>query len=88
MCIPEPGGTGKSRLINAIIQYFVKTQRKEKFRKLDPTAVSAFLLGGNTIHSFLTYLRSTKRQKKTIKSDFLSVENDWENVEYLMIDEI
>ena len=88
MCIPEPDGTGKSRLINAITQYFVKTQRKEKLRKLGSTAVSASLIGGNTIHSFLTYLRSTKRQKKTIKPGFSSVENDWENVEYFMNHEI
>src|SRR4051812_40961636 len=88
MCIPGPGGTGKSRLINAITQYFVKTQRKEKLRKLGPTAVSASLIGGNTIHSFLTYLRSTKRQKKTMKPGFSNVENDWKNVEYLTIDEI
>ena len=64
MCIPGPGGSGKSRLFNAITQYFVKTQRKEKLRKLGSTAVSASLIGGNTIHSFLTYLRSTKRQKR------------------------
>ena len=55
-------GTGKARLINAVTQYFVKTQRKEKLRKLGPTAVSASLIGGNTIHSFLTHLRSTRRQ--------------------------
>ena len=88
MCIPGPGGTGKSRLINAISQCFVKTQRKEKLRKLDPTAVSASLIGGNTIHSFLTYLRSNKRQKKTMKPGFSNVENNWKNVEYLIIDEI
>ena len=88
MCIPGPGGTGKSRLINAITQYFVKTERKEKLRKLGPTAVSASLIGGNTIHSFLTYLRSTKRQKKTMKPGFSNVENNWKNVEYLIIDEI
>ena len=70
MCIPGPGGTGKSRLINPITQYFVKTQRKEKLRKLGPTAVSVSLIGGNTIHSFLTYLCSTKRQKKMIKPGF------------------
>ena len=88
MCVPGAGGTGKSRLINAITHYFVKTQRKEKLRKLGPTAVSASLIGGNTIHSFLTYIRHTRRQRKTTKPGFLNIENDWKNVEYLIIDEI
>jgi hypothetical protein len=30
MCVPDPGGTGKSRLIDAITCYFVETQQKEK----------------------------------------------------------
>ena len=70
MCVPGAGGTGKSRLINTITHYFVKTQRKEKLRKLGPTAVSTSLIGGNTIHSFLTYLRHTRRQRKTTKPGF------------------
>jgi hypothetical protein len=88
MCVPGPGGTGKSRLIDAITYYFVETQRKEKLRKLGPTAVSASLIGGHTIHSFLAYLRSTKRQKKTVKPGSSNVEKDWKHVEYLVIDEI
>jgi hypothetical protein len=76
MCVPGPGGTGKSRLINAITYYFVETQRKEKLRKLGPTAVSASLIGGHTIHSFLAYLHSTKRQKKTVKPGSSNVEKD------------
>jgi hypothetical protein len=88
MCVPGPGGTGKSRLIDAITCYFIETERKEKLRKLGPTAVSASLIGGHTIHSFLTYIRSTKRQKKTIKPGASNVENDWKYVEYLIIDEI
>ena len=88
MCVPGAGGTGKSRLINAITHYFVKTQRKEKLRKLGPAAVSASLIGGNTIHSFLTYIRNTRRQRKTTKPGFLNIENDWKNVEYLIINEI
>ncbi|CAF4923324.1 unnamed protein product, partial [Rotaria sp. Silwood1] len=44
MCVPGPGGTGKSRRIDAITCYFVETQRKEKLRKLGPTAVSTSLI--------------------------------------------
>ncbi|CAF4179769.1 unnamed protein product, partial [Adineta steineri] len=88
MCVPGPGGTGKSRLIDAITCYFVETQRKEKLRKLGPTAVSASLIGGHTIHSFLAYVRSTKRQKKTVTAGSSNVENDWKAVEYLIIDKI
>jgi hypothetical protein len=84
MCVPGPGGTGKSRLIDAITCYFVETQRKEKLRKLGPTAVSASLIGGHTIHSFLAYIRSNKRQKKTAKPGSPNVENDWKLVEYLL----
>ncbi|CAF1477143.1 unnamed protein product [Adineta steineri] len=88
MCVPGPGGTGKSRLIDAITCYFVETQRNEKLRKLGPTAVSASLIGGHTTHSFLAYVRSTKRQKKTVTAGSSNVENDWKAVEYLIIDEI
>jgi hypothetical protein len=88
MCVPGPGGTGKSRLINAITCYFIETQRKEKLRKLGPTAVSASLIGGHTIHSFLAYLRNTKRQRKATKSGSSNIENDWKYVDYLIIDEI
>jgi hypothetical protein len=88
MCVPRSGGAGKSRLIDEITCYFVEIQRKEKLCKLGPTAVSASLIGGHTIHSFLPYLRSTKRQKKTMKPGSLNVENDWKYVEYLIIDEI
>ncbi|CAF1559154.1 unnamed protein product, partial [Adineta ricciae] len=88
MCVPGSGGTGKSRLIEAITYYFVETQRKQKLRKLGPTAVSASLIGGHTIHSFLGYLRSTKRQKKTSKPGSSNIENDWKHVDYLIIDEI
>ncbi|CAF4199822.1 unnamed protein product [Adineta steineri] len=88
MCVPGPGGTGKSRLIDAITCYFVEIQRKEKLRKLGPTAVFASLIGGHTIHSFVAYVRSTKRQKKTVTAGSANVENDWKSVEYLIIDEI
>lgn len=88
MCVPGHGGTGKSRLIDAITCYFIETQRQAKLRKLGPTAVSASLIGGHTIHSSLGYLRSTKRQKKTVQPGSPNVESDWKHVEYLIIDEI
>ena len=50
--------------------------------------MSASLIGGNTIHSFLFCLRNNKRQKKTPKPGSSHVANDWRNVEYLIIDEI
>ena len=88
MCVPGPGGTGKSRLIDAITNYFVETQRKEKLRKLGPTAVSASLIGGHTIHSFLAYLHNTRRQNKTTKPVSSNIEKNWRHVDYLIIDEI
>ena len=88
MCVPGSAGTGKSRLIDAITCYFTDTQRKDKLRKLGPTAVSASLIGGHTIHSFLAYIRSSKRQKKAAKPGSGTIESDWKHVEYLIIDEI
>ena len=88
MCVPGPGGTGKSRLIDTITCYFVETKRKEKLRKLGPTTVSASLIGDHAIHSFLAYLRNTRRQKKTTKPGSSNIENDWKYVGYLIIDEI
>ena len=76
MCVPGFGGTGKSYLIEAVTCYFAETARNEKLCKLSPAAMFASLLEGNTIHSFLVYLRNNQRQKMPTKPGSLHVEND------------
>ncbi len=47
------GGTGKSQVIKALIEFFKHRHESHRFVVLGPTGTSAALLGGSTYHSFL-----------------------------------
>ncbi|CAF1289252.1 unnamed protein product [Adineta steineri] len=89
MCVPGPGGTGKSQLIRAITYYFQSTNRCKMLRKLAPTSIAAGEIDGLTIHSFLGESRkSSKRQKRIFRPGDTKLENEWRHVKYLIIDEM
>lgn len=90
MCIPGPGGTGKSQLIRAITHYFQVTRRGKMLRKLAPTSVAAAEIDGLTIHSFLGESRknSKRKQTRTFRPGDMKLENEWRHVKYLIIDEM
>ncbi|CAF4479188.1 unnamed protein product, partial [Didymodactylos carnosus] len=85
MCIPGTGGTGKSHLIQAITTYFKLTNRKRALRKLAPTAVAASNIDGQTIHSFLVPVQGVH---ESVRPDDSKVEREWQDVEYVFIDEM
>ncbi|CAF1372861.1 unnamed protein product [Didymodactylos carnosus] len=85
MCIPGTSGSGKSHLIQAIITYFKLTNRERALRKLAPTAVAASNIDGQTIHSFLVPVQDVH---ESVRLGDSKVERDWQDVEYVFIDEM
>ena len=47
------GGTGKSQVIRALMDFLKTRNESHRFVVLGPTGTSAALLGGSTYHSFL-----------------------------------
>lgn len=86
MCVPAAARTGKSHLIKSLTEYFKITDRLSILRKLAPTSNAANQMGegGLTMQSFLHYRFSTKinQQRKS------SIENEWNHVKYVFLDEV
>ncbi|KAJ7136455.1 hypothetical protein C8R43DRAFT_859071, partial [Mycena crocata] len=53
MYLGGPGGTGKSRVINALRDYFVGCGEARRFRLASYTGVAARNISGMTLHSAL-----------------------------------
>ena len=87
MCTPGCGGTGKSQLIRALSKYFFIAKRMQTIRKLAPTGIAAAEIDGMTIHSFLGEQRHSGKLR-TIKPGDSKLEQEWQLVEYLFIDEM
>ncbi|CAF0864592.1 unnamed protein product, partial [Didymodactylos carnosus] len=84
MCIPGPGGTGKSQLIHAITEYFSTTKRSHELRKLAPTSNAAAQIDGLTIHSFTSY----RNLKKISGVQRTTIEKEWQHIRYIIINEM
>ncbi|CAF4457918.1 unnamed protein product, partial [Didymodactylos carnosus] len=84
MCVPGPGGTGKSQLIHAITEYFSITKRSHELRKLAPTSNAAAQIDGLTIHSFTSY----RNLKKISAVQRTTIEKEWRHIRYIIIDEM
>ncbi|KAJ7658989.1 hypothetical protein B0H17DRAFT_954899, partial [Mycena rosella] len=54
------GGTGKSRVIHAIIEFFTRRHEEYRFMVLGPTGSMAALLNGSTHHSVFKIPRESK----------------------------
>jgi ATP-dependent exoDNAse (exonuclease V) alpha subunit len=82
MYIGGMGGTGKSHVIDAIIQLFERCGYSEQLLVSAPTGCAAVIIKGYTIHA-LTFLPSSKA--KVNQED---LEQIWRQVQYLIIDKI
>lgn len=49
------GGTGKSRVVNALTAFFAARQEPYRFRVMAPTGSAAALIGGSTYHSLFGF---------------------------------
>ena len=89
MMINGPGGTGKSRVIQALNDFFGRTQQSRRFRLASFTGMAARNISGMTIHGAVGLGMPGKRRSK---SKTLAAHREliamWDGVDYLFIDEI
>ncbi|KAJ7650270.1 hypothetical protein FB45DRAFT_729113, partial [Roridomyces roridus] len=86
MLISGPGGTGKSRVIHALQDFFQMRGQSRRFRLAAYTGVAARNINGMTLHSALCINQRAKKTSGThTRSDLTSM---WEGVDYLFVDEV
>ena len=78
------GGTGKSQVIKALIQYFKDRREPHRFIVLAPTGSAAVLVDGSTYHSVLG-IRDIEIQSKNSKAQ---IKDRLTGVEYIFVDEV
>ncbi|KAJ7183738.1 hypothetical protein C8R46DRAFT_884186, partial [Mycena filopes] len=76
------GGTGKSRVLKAIIEFFQKRKEDYRYMVLGPTGSTAALLNGSTYHSVFKIPRESKR------NSLAAVNERLQGVDYVFLDEI
>ncbi len=81
MYVGGVGGTGKSYVVQAILRLFTLLGRRNEILVSAPTGAAAVLIGGYTIHSLLLLPNEEN-------PDLQALAVIWENVLYLIIDEI
>ena len=80
-----PGGTGKSRVVSALRDFFECRNQTRRFRLAAYTGVAARNIGGATLHSLLQMNESGRDISLKTKRDLAAM---WEGVDYLFIDEV
>ena len=80
--ITGPGGTGKSHVVRAIVEFFKRCGASEQLMLSASTGCAAILIDGYTLHA-LTFLGP--RHSYT-RPELL--ERMWKDVKYLVIDEV
>jgi hypothetical protein len=96
MYLGGPGGTGKSRVIQAITEAFTRLQCRQQLLICATTGVAANLIGGSTVDSLAKIRRRTGRYKE---NDNVSqsmdgseysyvVDNTWMSCNFLILDEV
>lgn len=81
------GGTGKSYVIKALIDFFCACGEKYRFLVLAPTGLAAALLSGSTYHSIMGLYKGKEDRGKTLKERLKGCV-DLEGLEYIFIDEV
>jgi hypothetical protein len=87
MFIGGPGGTGKSRVINTLTEYFTRSQQQRRFRLASFTGIAARNISGTTLHSALCLNQREKKGGNSSKTK-RDLHAMWEGVDYLFIDEV
>ena len=85
MHLGGPGGTGKSRVVNALREFFTSRRESRRFRLAAYTGVAARNIGGATLHALLQLSESGRGLSAKTKRDLAAM---WEGVDYLFIDEV
>lgn len=84
MLLGGAGGTGKSRVIDALTEFFRRRNQGRRFRLSSYTGVAARNISGMTLHSALNLDRPGRKSVKA-HHDLVAM---WEGVDYLFIDEV
>ena len=90
MYLGGAGGTGKSRVIKAIIEAFAWIGCGQKLFVTATTGVVATLINGSTIDSLCQLKRSTTDDDDTdeVPFPFEMIDNIWATCDFLILDEI
>lgn len=83
------GGTGKSRVLRAIAQFFKERDEEHRFVVVAPTGTAAALLKGSTYH-YMFGFRPTEKGEIFENNDgsVLNAKERLEGVEYVFLDEV
>lgn len=86
MYLGGPGGTGKSRVIHALTDFFKRKNQSRRLRLAAFTGVAAKNIGGTTLHTALCMsITSKKSDSNKIRADLVAM---WNGVNYLFVDEV
>jgi hypothetical protein len=86
MYLGGAGGTGKSRVINALKAFFDRRNQSRRFRLSSYTGIAAQNISGMTLHAALCLnQRTSKTTSEKTRRDLISM---WEGVDYLFVDEV
>ena len=86
MYLGGPGGTGKSRVIQALTDFFKRKNQSRRLRLAAFTGVAAKNIGGTTLHTALGMsLGRKKSDGNKTRADLVAM---WDGVDYLFVDEI
>ncbi|EIW81886.1 hypothetical protein CONPUDRAFT_33586, partial [Coniophora puteana RWD-64-598 SS2] len=86
MFLSGPGGTGKSRVINALRAWFERRGQSRRFRLASYMGVAAKNIAGSTLHSCLSLNRNYASRATQHRQRELALY--WNGVDYVFIDEV
>jgi hypothetical protein len=86
MHLGGPGGTGKSRVIHALTDFFKRKSQSRRLRLAAFTGVAAKNIGGTTLHTALCMsITKKKSEGNKTRTDLVAM---WDGVDYLFVDKV
>lgn len=86
MFLGGAGGTGKSRVLDALKEFFIQRGERGRLRLTSFTGVAARNISGTTLHSALNLVqRKSKASSDKSKRNLIAM---WEGVDFLFVDEV
>ena len=82
------GGTGKSQVIKALMDFFRLRNESHRFVVLAPTGTTAALLNGSTYHSFLGVPIEGQDALRNESTNTAQVKARLDGVDYVFLDEV
>ena len=88
MYVGGMGGTGKSQVIKALMDFFKSRNESHRFVVLAPTGTAAALLHGSTYHSYLGVPIDGQTALRNETTNNAQVKARLDGVEYIFLDEV